>query len=98
MNDLHPELKRLMRLARQTPPQAPPAAPLGFSTRVVALWHGTSTRAEFGLLQKFIWGSACAATAAILLGLAFLTARQLRPASFYELTPAYQVVSTQLVP
>jgi hypothetical protein len=98
MNDLNPELKKLLRWARQAPEQAPPNLPMGFSSRVVTHWTSMSLRAEFGFWQKAVWGSAFAAAALILIGLALLTVEQLRPASFYDVTPAYQVVSTEFVP
>lgn len=98
MNDLRPDLKRLMRWARQAPEQAPAAAPRGFSARVIANWHGNPVQPDFALWQTVIWRSAWAAAAVIILGLALLTGQQLRPASFYDVAPACQVVSAELVP
>lgn len=98
MTPLTPELKRLMRWARHAPETLPPAIPLGFSMRVTARWGKVPSINTFALWQEAIWGSAWAAAVVILLGIALLTAERLRTNSLYDFSPAYQVVSTELVP
>jgi hypothetical protein len=98
MNGLDPELKRLMRLAKPPPEVPPVAAPIGFATRVATRWCSTSAFSLFGIWQKAIWGSALAAAAVIVLGLALITAQRLQTNSTYDVSPAYQVVSTELIP
>jgi hypothetical protein len=98
MNHLTPELKRLMRWAREAP-QGPQAdAPLGFSAHVVAQWNEEPSVSMFTVWQKAIWGSAWAATVVILLGVALLTTERIRSDSPYGFSSAYQMVATEFVP
>jgi hypothetical protein len=98
MNRTDPELKRLFGWARSAPPPLTAQAPLGFSQRVVRLWLQAGPPEVFWLWQKAIVKSAWAAAAIILAGLALLTAQRAGRASAYDFTPAYEVVSTQIVP
>jgi hypothetical protein len=50
------------------------------------------------LWQQAIWKTAWAAAAVIIAGLALLTVQKLDQKSPYDVSPAYQVVSTELVP
>jgi hypothetical protein len=87
-----------MRWARHAPEALPPAIPSGFSARVTARWGKVPSINNFALWQKAIWGSAWAAAVVILLGIVLLTAQRLRTNSVYGFSPAYQVVSMELVP
>ena len=98
MNKMSPELKKLMSWAKQAPSDSPINAPAGFATRVVAQWDSSSGFSLVGIWQKAIWGSAWAAAAVIVLGLALITAQKRQTNSAYDLSPAYQVVSTQFIP
>jgi hypothetical protein len=98
MNRIAPELKRLFRWARSAPPPLAAQAPLGFSHRVVGLWLQAGPPEAFWLWQTAVIKSAWAAAAIILVGLALLTAKQAGQKSAYDFTPAYEVVSTQVVP
>jgi hypothetical protein len=98
MNPLDPELKKLMRWARQAPQSTPAPMPFGFSSRVTERWSSIQPASEFVLWQKAIWGSAWAAAAVILLGMTMLTAQKLQTNSPYDFSAAYQVVSMKWVP
>ena len=93
MSGLPPELKQLMRWARQAPPIKPPQVPLGFAGRVIAL----RTDPQPNDLLAF-GGWAWAAATLILVAGALLLAQKLQPSSPYDLTPAYQVVSIKFIP
>jgi hypothetical protein len=97
MNPLAPELKRLMRWAKQAPPNSQDTIPPYFAARVVA--HMSHQQPSLtALWQKAVWGSAWAAAAVILIGAALLTAQKLRPSSPYDFGVAYRVVSMELIP
>jgi hypothetical protein len=98
MNRLTPELKKLFCWARQATQDPPPAIPLGFPARVATLWICGPSTNMFAVWQKAIWGSAGISAAIILLGLILLTNQRLRSGSFYDFSPAYQVVATKFVP
>jgi hypothetical protein len=98
MNQLSPELKKLLSWAKQAPREGPNDAPAGFATRVVAHWNSSPAFSLLGVWQKAIWRSAWAAAAVIILGLALITAQKRQASSGYDLSPAYQLVSTELIP
>lgn len=97
MNPLSPELRRLIARAKTAPPWPVPPVPAGFAARVLA---GCDNPGAADLLQTWsraVWASAWAAVGIIGLGLVLLRSeRQMHSA--YDLSPAYQVVSTELVP
>jgi hypothetical protein len=98
MNRLDPELKKLMRWARQAPEPTPAPMPFRFSSRVAECWNSIQPVSEFLVWQKAIWGSAWAAMAVILLGMTMLGFQKLRTSSPYDFSPAYQAVSLKFVP
>lgn len=98
MNRLTPELERLIVWARQAPELRPKAPPAGFAVRVARCWCAPSPNSLIGIWQEAIWGSAWAAAAVIVLGLALLGAQKLKTSSSYDVSPAFQLVSTELVP
>jgi len=98
MNQLNPELKRLLRWAREAPALPPAEIPLGFSQRVAARRSEFSDRGLMGMWQRAIVGSVWPATAVILLGLALLIVQRFTSNSLYGLSQAYTVVSVELVP
>lgn len=98
MNRLSPELQRLITWARQAPVAQQRVISPGFASRVAAHWCAPPPLSLVGIWQKAVWGSAWAATAVIVVGLALITVQKLRTDSTYDLSPAYQVVATELVP
>jgi len=98
MNRLNPELKRIMRWAQQAQPPPRTGAPFGFSQRVVRAWLSAEATDPLTIWQRAVWKSAWPAAGVILIGLALLTAQRLSSHSPYDVSPAYEVVSTELVP
>lgn len=98
MNRLTPELHRLITWAKAAPQPEPPPAPAGFAARVSARWCRRAAPDLFLTWQRAVWASAWAAAAIIGLGLVLLSSQRLGSNSGYDLSPAYQVVSTELVP
>jgi len=98
MSRLSPDLQRLITWSRCAPQSPPSAAPLGFAARVASRWCSPSPVNLFGIWQRAIWGSAWAAAAVIVTGLALLAAQKMETNSTYDVSPAFQVVSTDLVP
>lgn len=98
MNRLSPELKRIMQWARQAQPHPLTGPPFGLSQRVVQAWLGAEATDPLTIWQQAVWKSAWPAAAVILIGLALLTAQRLSSRSPYDVSPAYEVVSTELVP
>jgi hypothetical protein len=99
MNQLNPELKRLLRWARQSPVLPPEEVSQGFSQRVVRQhWSSGPVHDSPGMWQRVILGSVWPATAILLLGLAILMLQKFNNHDSYELLPAYEVVSAELIP
>ncbi len=98
MNQLDPELKRLMRWARQAPEPAPAEMPFGFSSRVLAAMSSSAPMNELASWQSALWRCWWAAATVIVLGLAMLVGEEIRQGTFYTVPPLYQVVSANLVP
>jgi hypothetical protein len=97
MNHIPPELKRLMRWAHQAP-ASPTELPYGFSQRVVHLWRTERPFDSLWIWQRAIWKSGWAAALVILFGLAVLALQKGNNRSPYDVSPAFEVVSTELVP
>jgi hypothetical protein len=98
MNRLSSDLKGLMRWARRAPAPLPPPASFPFSQRVARAWTSQALPDPLTLWQNAVWRSALAATAVILLGLALLAVQHSTPASPYDFSPAYEIVSSDLIP
>jgi hypothetical protein len=98
MTRLNPELKKLINWARQAPAAEETPIPPWFAARVASHWCAAAPNGLFGTWQKAISGSAWAAAVVIVLGLALITVQKLQTNSTYDVSPAYQVVSTELVP
>lgn len=98
MNHLDPEIRRLLRWAKTAPPRARPVMPAGLAGRIVARWLSGPEPDPWLLWQRAVWASAWAAVAVIGIGLVLLNSQRLGTGSAYDFSPAYQVVSTELVP
>jgi hypothetical protein len=98
MNRFIPELQRLIRWAKAAPAPEPSTARPGFAARVSACWCQMPVPDLLLTWQRAVWASAWAAVAIIGLGLVLLSSQRLETNSGYDLSPAYQVVSTELVP
>jgi len=98
MNEMDPELKRLLRLSRQAPALPPEQCPWGFADRVVQRWCAFRVQDNLGIWQRVVLGSVWPAAAVLLLGLGILALQYYHANSSYDLSPAYKVVSVDLIP
>ena len=98
MNKMDPELKRLLRCARQAPTLPPEQCPWSFAERVVQRWGAFRVQDHLGMWQRVVLGSVWPAAAVLLLGLGILALQRYQANSSYDLSPAYQVVSVDLIP
>jgi len=100
MNQLDPQLKRLLNWARQAPQVQLAPKPEGFAQQVVARsrLENTVPSSVLALWQNAIRGSAWAAAVIILVALLVLTLEKLRSNSPYDFSPAYQAVITEFIP
>jgi hypothetical protein len=97
MSRLNPQLKKLVRWAAHAPPTAPRVIPPGFAARVTAR-QGDSPASSVLSWEMNLWDWAWTGAAVVLLTVAVLAFQKLHPASPYDLSPAYQVVSIEFVP
>ncbi|HSH14638.1 MAG TPA: hypothetical protein VLD18_01300 [Verrucomicrobiae bacterium] len=98
MNSLDPELRRLIRWARQAPEPAPEPPPLGFIARVAARAAGELPQSEPGwwlrLQNLALWSS----LAIVVVGLTLATRQVRAPATTYDLAPAFQFAAHTIAP
>ena|SRR2546425_9703907 len=97
MNRLDPDLKRLMRWARQAPPRAE-QAPFGFASRVVANSGAQPALPAILTLQRWVGLSAWFSAAVILCGGIFFASQIRDSASVFNFAPAYQFVARSIAP
>ena len=98
MNQLNSELKRLLRWSRQAGSIPPAPAPFGFSQQVVRRWGRSPANDSFIMWQRAISGLVWPAAVVVLLGMTILMIQRFATNSSYDLSPAYQLVSMELVP
>jgi len=73
--------------------------PLGFESRVLRACQSSSSNDDaFRVWQGAVWKSAWAAATVLLVGLTVLAVQRLGSKSAYDFSPAYEVVSTELIP
>jgi hypothetical protein len=97
MNRLHPDLKRLMRLANRAPSSSN-EVPYGFSTRVVANWRAGAPCQEGTALQR-IFATVSWASALVIVCCGLFLANQARvPKPATDFTIAAQFLAKNLVP
>ena len=98
MNSLDPELRRLIRWARQAPAPALEPPPLGFIARVAARAAGELAPPEPGwwlrLQNLALWSS----LAIVVLGLTLATRQARTPATTYDLAPVFQFAAHTIAP
>lgn len=93
MNELDPDLKRLIRWACAASPSKPEEAPFGFSRRVVACRRQASPTL-LQELQRAAWGLAGASLALIVCGGLVWASQPSAPALAAELSSALNFVVT----
>jgi hypothetical protein len=98
MNSLDPELRRLIRWARQAPEPPPEPPPLGFVARVAARAAGELAPPQpawwLRLQDLALWSS----LAIVVLGLTLATRQVRAPATAYDLAPAFQFAAHTIAP
>lgn len=96
MNSLDPELRRLIRWARQAPGPVPEPPPLGFLARVAARAAGELPAPEPGwwvrLQNLALWSS----LAIVVVGLTLANRHGRAPA--YDVTPAFHFAAHTIAP
>lgn len=99
MNQLDPELRRLIRWSRQAAAPAESAAPLGFATRVMALRRAALQEAEPRWAHRLRWSAAWLSLLVVLLG-AVVWAGERRTAAnnVYNFVPTFQFAAHNIAP
>lgn len=98
MNQLDPELRRLIRWSRQAGPAPGTTAPLGFATRVVALGRTAASEDEPRWAHQLRWSVASLSLLVVMIG-AFVWAGERREASnAYNFVPVYQFAASSIAP
>ena len=96
MNELDPDLKRLLKWSRMGAPSMPEEAPFGFSGRVVAARRPVQTPTLLQELQQTAWGLACASLALIVCGGLVLMNQPSAPAPAAEISAVLNFVANNL--
>jgi len=96
MNELDPDLKRLLQWARAALPSEPEQAPFRFSTRVLAANRQSRVPTLLQELQRTAWGLTCLALATIACGCLVLVSQRSGPAPAAELPSAVSYLASNL--
>lgn len=96
MNELDPDLKRLIKWCRMTSPSRPEEAPFGFSGRVLTARTPVQALTLLQELQQTAWGLACASLALIICGGLVLVSQPSAPAPAAEISSALNFVANNL--
>jgi hypothetical protein len=99
MNQLDPELKRLIRWSRQAEAPLETAVPFGFATRVTGLSRAASLEAEPHWAHQLRWSVACLSLAVMAIG-AVVWAGERRAAAnnVYNFVPTFQLAAHNIAP
>ena len=99
MNELDPDLKRLLKWARRASPSRPEAAPFGFSGRVLAGTREVQAPTLLQELQENAWGLTWVSLALIVCGGLMLASERSAPSTpAAELPPALSFVASSITP
>ena len=96
MNQLDPELKRLLKWAGKASASEPEAAPFGFSGRVLASRRVVRGPTLFEELQRTAWGLSCMALGLILCGALVFISERSSPPLTEEFSSALSFLATDL--
>lgn len=96
MNQLDPELKRLLKWARAASPPKPEDVPFAFSGRVLASRKPPQALTLFEDLQKTAWGLSCVALALIVCGTLVLVSQRSSPPPAEEFSSALGFLASNL--
>lgn len=96
MNELDPELNRLIKWSRKASPPGPAAAPFGFAGRVVASRKLCNIPTLLHELQQGAWALACASLTVIVCGGLILVSQPSTPAPATGISSALDFVANHL--
>jgi hypothetical protein len=97
MNELDPDLKRLLKLSVTAAAPEPEQAPFGFSVRVAASANPGSPATLLQELQQTAWGIACTSLALLVCGALVLLSQRASPAPGAEISSALNFVANSLL-
>jgi hypothetical protein len=96
MNELDPDLKKLIKWSREASPSRPNEAPFGFAGRVLASRNGVQAPTLFQELQQAAWGLRWASLALIICGGLVLAMQRSAPPPTGELSSALSYLASNL--
>ena len=96
MNELDPDLKRLLKWSRMASPHRPEEVPFGFSGRVLAVGRPAQALTLLQELQQTAWGLACVSLALIICGGVVLVSQPSAPAPAAEISSVLNFVANNL--
>jgi hypothetical protein len=96
MNELDPDLKRLLGWARADSPSKREEAPFGFSTRVLATQRPGRVPTLLEDLQQTAWGLTCVALVTIAVGCLLLVSQRSGLAPAAELPSAVGYLASNM--
>jgi hypothetical protein len=97
MNKLHPELKRLLKWAREASPSKPEDAPFGFAGRVLASRNVVQAPTLIQELQRTALGLSCVSLALIVCAGLVLISHRSAPPPTGEVSSALGFVASNFV-
>jgi hypothetical protein len=97
MNELNPNLKRLLKWAQAATPSKPEEAPFGFPGRVLAAQRPVQAPTLFQELQRTAWGITCASLALVMGGGLVLLNQRSSPPPEPEISSALNFVANNLL-
>ncbi len=97
MSALDPELKRLLKWARNAPTPQPEEIPFGFCGRVLASRQPAPPPTLLQELQSTAWALSCAALALIVCGAIVLLSQRSSPPPTEEVSSALNFLASNLI-
>ncbi|HAV64511.1 MAG TPA: hypothetical protein DCY13_19350 [Verrucomicrobiales bacterium] len=100
MNQLDPELKRLIRWSRAADADAATEAPYGMAVRIASRWRAMVVQSETepAWWRQFQVTAAWLSVAILVIGASVWTSRLETDLGAYTLTPAYQLIAKNIAP
>lgn len=98
MNQLDPELRRLIRWARKAGTDSPAGPPTGSSCRFAARWRDAAGIDEPPTWQRLQFTASWCSLAIVAAGLVFWGSRYYHATTAYDFAPAYQLIAQNVAP
>lgn len=98
MNQLHPELRRLIRCPSAAEHSSTPSAPLGFAGRVIAIWRAEHLTTEPWWWRRMQVVTAWASAILIAAGIALWAGHQSTLVPTHDIFHAYQLAVRNFTP